>query len=122
MGQSNDAILVYGFDLGEEEGRDHERITTLLEGDEEAAEKLFEEISDKHGVELVRHGSDECELYVLGFAGTQFIARRGYPIEVFPHDLGAKDTWKMDKKLALAAAVLGVKPRPGKWLLCSYCC
>lgn len=105
MSVSTDAILVWGFDVGEDE--EH-----LSEIDYDELLK----ISKKHDGELVLHCSDSHPCYIIGLAHGCLCAYRGFPKKVkslgLPHDA--------QKRLDAFACALKVKPQPGKWLLCSY--
>lgn len=136
MGQSTDAILAYGYDLGGNE--DEWRIKNLgpcgtltTPWYDETSDDLDEEDSDfadlvekqlrnvpaAAGVEIVSHCSSSSPLYIL--AATHTIARRGYPKVIDAAQVA--DTAAMDARLAAACAALGIEPaddRP-QWLLAS---
>src|SRR6187551_3834259 len=84
MGQSTDAILVYGIDFGDEppwpEFDEPEE-----EYDEEAC-KLLNPLGwmvfngdAVDGIVIVRHCSGDCPMYIVGVAGTELRAWRGSP-------------------------------------------
>ena len=117
MGVSTDAKLVFGFEVGEEEGDyEHERCDALMDDDYATLTK----VENSHGAELVYHCSDECREYILGLASTYVYAWRGHPKEVDVASLASMDRDEMNTHLVKAADALGLKSKPGRWLLCSY--
>lgn len=113
MGVSTDAKLVYGFEIEPES--DESEICDLLMDEEydklEAAEKL--------GGELVYHCSDEETMYIVGVDSTSVTAHRGYPKTIDPAMFSADPTM-LDATLRKFAEAIGVEPKTGKWLICSY--
>lgn len=101
MGQSTDALIAFGFDLGE----DIEDFDVFTSDDEDLG---IDEIFDAHiGVvpykepgwvshdedekiraaapaELIRHCSGDYPMYFLAVPGTKKLARRGYPEAIDP--------------------------------------
>lgn len=78
MGQSTNAIIAYGVDLGEEIPK------WLLEfGPKDAEEgdmyELEEILEEKYGMKLEIHCSDSCPMYVLAVAESVRTAYRGSP-------------------------------------------
>ncbi|HTR76954.1 MAG TPA: hypothetical protein VMH39_02550 [Gemmatimonadaceae bacterium] len=117
MGVSTDAKLVYGFEVGEEEGdEEHDRCAALMDDDYDTLTKVEKRL----GAELVYHCSDECTEYILGLKETYVRAWRGHPKDVDVGTFAAMSRDKMDAKLVEIAAALGLKAKPGRWLLCSY--
>jgi hypothetical protein len=111
---STDAIVVYGFQI--EDGSDEEeRCLAFLDTDEKAFEKL-----QKLNVELREHCSDKCPMYILALDDVGEIAHRGYPVGLRPEELLSLDRTKSDAVLAKGARLIGIEPRPGRWLLCSH--
>jgi hypothetical protein len=117
MGVSTDAKLIYGFEVGEEEGdAEHDRCGVL----QNAEYATLTKVTTSLGAELVYHCSDECTEYILGIKATYVEAWRGHPKEVPVARFAAMSSEEMDAKLVKIAAALGLKPKPGRWLLCSY--
>lgn len=117
MGVSTDAKLIYGFEVGEEEGDEaHERCKKLMDGDYSTLTKA----EKKLGVELVYHCSDQCTEYIVGIRETYVRAWRGHPKEVPVEKFAQMSSSEMDVRLVEIAEALGLKPKPGRWLLCSY--
>lgn len=116
MSQDTDAILVWGFDLGDAE----ELPAAVQEKIEHWADDGYDEaeaIEAKLGVKLVRYCSGSCPHYVVGVVKTKLRAWRGAVREVASLEVDAAEG-----QLALAAfaAALGVPAKDGRWLLVSY--
>ena len=117
MGVSTDAKMVYGFEVGEEEGdSEHERCLALMDADYSTLTKVEKRL----GAELVYHCSDQCTEYILGLKATYVQAWRGHPKEVDVASFADLSRAEMDAKLVEIAKALGLKAKPGRWLLCSY--
>ena len=117
MGVSTDAKFIYGFEVGEEEGdEDHERCDALMDAEYDKLKR----VEKKLDAELVYHCSDECTEYIVGIGSTYVQAWRGQPKEVDVAEFAKRDQDDMDAKLVDIAKALGVKAKPGRWLLCSY--
>jgi hypothetical protein len=117
MGVSTDAKFIFGFEVGEEEGdAEHERCDALM--DDESA--TLTKVEKSHDAELVYHCSDQCTEYILGLRSTYVQAWRGHPEEVDVSKFGKLSQEDMNAKLVAMAAALGLKAKPGRWLLCSY--
>lgn len=103
MGTSTDAILAFGFDLGEElpesleaaedEGFDFDEWLAAKLGLPEWREGMTDDERTTHyatkraaieafPVDLITHCSYDCPMYFLAVRGTETSARRGYPQEV----------------------------------------
>lgn len=116
MGTSTDAILVWGFDLGNEEDMSSELQERILFLNDEGYKELAAKEKEL-GVELVRHCHHECTSYIVGRTSALVVAHRGDPKEIksLPH------IWPSDEeRLNRFAKWLGVKPEKGRWLLASY--
>ena len=115
MGQSTDAILVWGFDIGDAEELPEEvakRIDHLLD---EGYDEL-ESLQRLHGVELVQHCSGSCPHYIVGIEATKTVAWRGHPKTITSLDLPGKTC---QAALDAFAQAIGVEAKPGAWLLAS---
>jgi hypothetical protein len=118
MGTSNDAILVYGFAI-ELYSDDEERCSELFDGNDGGEKR--EQFERKHKVDIVVHCSEDNPMYILTVSSSyHVVAARGYPEKVQPAKLAALDRVKADAVLAKAATALGITPKTGAWLLCSY--
>jgi hypothetical protein len=116
MGVSTDAKLIYGFEVGKSEGdADNSRCDELM--DEHYA--TLTKVEKRLGAELVWHCSDECQMYIIGLTDTYVYAYRGHPQEINPK-MFERDRRLMDAELIDIAEALGVKAKPGRWLLASY--
>lgn len=129
MGQSTNGILVFGFEVGdEEEAPDYMK---GFEGFEDYLDSLsglpaygepghsFDDqqvFRAKCPADLVTHCSLDYPMYILAVRGTKTSARRGYPAEISPDELNVP----IEKINALKAwaAERGIEGEP-KWLLCS---
>jgi hypothetical protein len=119
MGVSTDALMAFGFDLGEELP---ESFTAYLGDDEngegfEADEFLLRdydagipewtpdgppdywhkrsEALGKLPVEIIAHCSGEYPMYFLAVRGTECQARRGYPSEAVQRDIALREIGAM---------------------------
>ena len=142
MGQSTDAILVFGIDFGEEP--EHEFFAMLRDEDEDGdiieafdtfvnrelgipgqgdddypGYKAAEEMRGKYPVTLVRHCSCDYPMYILAIPGTHVSASRGYPQTIDPDDMDIPRK-KMDAFLNWCEKH-GIDD-DGAWLLCSDWC
>jgi len=117
MGQSTDAILVYGVDLGEE-------LPDSLSFDEDSHDEKSNPVGYAFwmgkavdGVELVSHCSDRCPMYILAAAASETRAWRGDPKLIT--ELKVDPAW--DAALDAFADANGIElpKRPG-WLLASW--
>lgn len=87
MGQSIDAILVYGVDLGEDEVPESLVFNDEDDGGDTEESKplayaLYMGRSLPSGVTLVSHCSDSCTMRILAIEASEFRAWRGYAKEV----------------------------------------
>jgi hypothetical protein len=95
MGVSTNAILAFGFDLGELNEHDWQEALAVKLDDYDDDIEAF--LLDQYGVELqrgeklcrnkvpvdiIQHCSYECPMYFLSIRGTQQTARRGYPTDI----------------------------------------
>lgn len=93
MGQSTDAILAYGIDLGEE------MPPKMSEEEWDIAREQWGEKADQvRGYEIVYHMTGDDPFYFLAVPGTVTTASRGYPerVNVFgdtQHLPGIKRFW-----------------------------
>jgi hypothetical protein len=132
MGQSTNAILVYGYHLGggdEEwavaETDDAGELTATWytdDEDDDVIEAVTEQLRGKvKGVKIEAYQSGSYPVYLLAAHVTT--VHRGGLEEIDPMDLQyrpAAQDW--DAKLRTALGILGLTPtqeRP-RWLLCSY--
>lgn len=139
MGVSTNAILAFGFDLGEELPRslhdpDSEERFDFLEfirreaglepyqagGDITAYLKASDDLEAAFPVDIVEHCSAGCPMYFLAFRGTVQIARRGYPEKVMNmHADPILVTAKVEAFRAFCDKH-GIEGRAPKWHLFSY--
>lgn len=116
MGQSTDAILVWGFDLGSEEDFP-EALADRIEFLQEEGYDDLKALEEKTGVELISHCSNDVTHYIIGVSATKTRAHRGRPKEVYSlehpilEDQAAIDAFCKE---------LGAKSDKGRWLLASY--
>lgn len=129
MGTSTNGILVFGFEVGDED-----QAPSFLDGYEDFEEYL-EDISglpkwgepghswdeqrsfrEQCPVDLVTHCHHDCRMYILAVRGTEHVAHRGFPKEINLADLDVST----EKIAALKewAAKRDLKGEPA-WLLCS---
>jgi hypothetical protein len=140
MGVSTDAILAFGFDLGEELP---EALLEVLAEDsyftfEDFVLKLAGLVApdyDKIGlpewddyrsakskaitefpVEIVRHCSGSCPMYFLSVNGTQQSARRGYPQDVKLVDISEEQLARLKE----FCERFGIEWQEPSWQLFSY--
>lgn len=133
MGESTDAILAYGYNLGGEDpgytfkefDQDDYRVRldwydedNDFEGFNWQAEKRLKEVGVE-GIEIVLHCSYEVMSYIL--AAHHVIASRGYPEDIDFETLktmAVVEAW--DNKLKQACEALGItfNVKPG-WILAS---
>ncbi len=125
MGTSTDAILAYGYDLGDPDDWESGPDWWDPEAEDEEGDPIdFHTAADERipgglGVEIVDHCSDRVPHYIL--AAHTITAARGYPKTVDPAALLALQE-DADTRLAHALEVLGLKPEQESpaWLLASY--
>jgi hypothetical protein len=141
MGQSTDAILVFGFDVGEEnplqkvagdDEDDSPELDVILAAraglvrpstaDYKAPEwtKYWAEkeaLEKASPLEIVRHCSGDYPMYIMAVRGTKTRANRGYPSVIDPAALAVTPE-KIEAAKALCAE-LGIEWQEPKWLLCS---
>ena len=98
MGQSTDAIIAFGVDLGEDhDWEEFEECDT----DEETAEAaknnplgwMAYSGEPHNGLVLIRHCSESCPMYMLAIEGTEQRAWRGSPKTFEPVDLLIRSDW-----------------------------
>lgn len=129
MGQSTDAIIAYGFEIGEEDELpefigDAEDFDDYLDklsglpyygepGHSFADQRAFRE---QCPAELIGHCSGDYRMYILAVRGTQVLASRGSPVDV----TNSFDTVEADKLDAFKkwCTERGIEGEP-KWLLFS---
>jgi len=139
MGQSTDAILCYGFSLGDEEG-ETPVFLRAPEEDEDGEDKDFDqfllekyapelvewqlEYYDKRqaainavGVKLVRHCSCEYPMYILAASASVTEASRGNPVDMGQHITGDITAWTAALKKFCADT--DVEYKEPSWILCS---
>lgn len=115
MGQSTDAILVWGFDLGDYTDFP-EALSDRIEYLTDEGYKELEALEKSIGVELVGHCSGEHRMYIVGVSKTKTLASRGYPVVITSLKLSIV---KAQAALDAFAKELGIEPKPGQWLLAS---
>ncbi len=122
MGQSTDAILVYGVDLGEDELPEALVFNDEDDGGDTEESKpiafaLYMGRSLPSGVTVVNHCSDSCTMRILAIEASELRAWRGSPQAVA--ELKVDPAW--DAAIDAFAAEHGITlpKRPG-WLLASW--
>lgn len=137
MGQSTDAILAFGVDLGEsgsfpwdDSGDDFETWWAAQNGVSEPEEEYSESTKGLHQeywerkrklekqcpVELITHCHSDSPMYVLALRGTKTEANRGYP-EPLPYII----TTPNPEGLVKFAQKYNIKlDKAPQWLLFSY--
>ncbi len=140
MGQSTDAYLVYGIDLGEpdtfnEEGEFYEfwdlfdqaendpwEVIHNLSGIEyipgNGSGSLRDEFRENFGVEIETHCHHEYPMYLAIIPGAGFSAGRGYVTEIDPADMVITQEKLDDFKAGLEK--LKIPYSEPKWMLVSY--
>jgi hypothetical protein len=133
MGQSTDALLVYGIDLGDEWSEDG--LENMLDEDIKAKIRQVEGFHDleanistylkangvEHGVEIVHHGSCDYSMKLLGIEVV--CAYRG---DVKHLDLAElahmcfAENWAANVRLA--ANLLGIPEKDASWMMVSMWC
>lgn len=98
MGTATNAVLAYGFDLGEEDPG------------------LSERLAKKIGVEAYLHCSYAQEMYALVVSESLVCAARGYPEKV--KTLTVKPEW--EAKLRDACTRLAIPWREPSWIVFSF--
>jgi|SRR6478609_8594297 len=121
MGQSTDAILVYGVDLGEDELPEALVFNDEDDGDTEESKPiayaLYMGRPLPSGVTIVNHCSDSCTMRIIAIEASELRAWRGHPKEV--PTLVAKPEW--DAAIDEFAAEHGITlPKRPAWLLASW--
>ena len=110
MGVNTDAILLWGFDLGEDFDwpDDEDAFKTYWQAKDDAIKTT--------GCELVWHCSTSCPMWAVAVTDSVLTAIRGCPEEVTSLDVGPG--W--EERLRAFCELLGIEwKRPG-WLLVSY--
>ena len=106
MGQSTDALMAFGFDLGEElpdsftaDAEDGFEADAFLLRDFDAGVpdwepgappnywRMKDEALAKLPIDVITHCSGEYPMYFLAVRGTERKARRGYPSEAVQRDI-----------------------------------
>ncbi len=118
MGQSTDAILVWGFDLGDREGLDEEVQNRIEHWNDDGYDEVTA-LEKSTGAELVSHCSCDCPHYIIGVTKTKTRAWRGHPQEIESLDL---DVAEGQAALGAFAKALGVDTKVGRWILASDWC
>lgn len=112
MGISTDAKLCYGIPLEEDS------VPSWDDGDAEEGPAWLAYYGEaQEGVELVRHCSDSCTMYILAIEGTAITAWRGHPqrvqsIDVQPGWFETLEAYRNKYGLVAAGAP--------DWWLCSW--
>lgn len=89
MGQSTDAILFYGIDLGEPDPYDRPSVYDLIERLEEepGGWNLQRELEKKYGVRIGRHCSREYPMFYIAEKEHEYRAWRGSHTRINPAEL-----------------------------------
>lgn len=95
MGQSTNAILAFGFDLGDSENLPQGLYNKLAEYDNDTEALIAAELNlppmdytslraaiDKFPVEFITHCSGDYPMYFLAVRGTKQVALRGSPTDI----------------------------------------
>lgn len=115
MGTSAEAILVWGFDLGDESELDSEVYDKIqLSRDEEWSE--WEALEKKTGASLIHYCVADYPCWIVGVTDTKVLAFEGSPQEIKSLEVPAGAQESLD---AIARA-LGIEPHSGTWLLAAY--
>lgn len=134
MGTSTNGILVFGFNVCDE---DDEPLPDLLDGYEDFDDLVRDEAGIPEWTEnrpdgyfetvrqalaecpvtLVMHCSYNYPMYILAINGTKKTAHRGYPQEITQEELSVSAE-SIEKAKAWCAAH-GIEWQEPKWLLCS---
>jgi len=133
MGQSTDAILVYGFDLGEdwaEDGLENMIPDDIIEKIQrmEGFYDLHEGITDylkangvEHGVEIINHCSCDYSMKLLGIEVSRAWRGDVRHLDLVELEHRRRDeVW--DEHVQLAANLLGIPEKDAGWLLVSMWC
>ncbi len=126
MGVSTDAILVFGFEYGEE-GEDPEFLGEHEDLDDFIYAKHGKTYDDPYEerqalvracpIDLVPHCSDDYPMHIIAIRDTETRARRGYAEVINPQSLVISED-----KIAAARKWCeghGIEWQEPKWLLCS---
>jgi hypothetical protein len=133
MGQSTDALLVYGFDLGDEWSEDG--LENMLDEDIKAKIRQVEGFHDleanistylqangvEHGVEIVHHCSCDYSMKLLGIEVVT--AYRGDVQHLDLPELAHRcfaENWAAN--VGLAANLLGIPEKAPGWMMVSMWC
>jgi len=94
MGQSTDAILVFGVHVPDSEDLRYSELSFAAEGDEEfedticrlagASDRSYTErnaIAEAHPLTVVSHCSGDYPMWIVGLRSTLLRASRGYPVD-----------------------------------------
>lgn len=122
MGNSADAILVFGFDLGEEQpeqfDEDFEEYIWNKYGKGAGTHKSAWAFSESYPITLVRHSTWDFPCFVLGLTRTQVSATWGSPkalnvadFTVTPEEVDMLKKWCAENNI-------GIDGEPS-WILCS---
>lgn len=123
MGQSTDAILVFGIQLKEEDQTpeflgdfdDFDEYVDNLNGLSGADYKVRKDARESCPADMTMHCSLDYTMYVLSVRGTETVASRGYPKEIKTLDVSATQI-EAFKEWCAARGIESAEP---KWLLCS---
>lgn len=132
MGISTDAILAYGYDLGDDIEIEHEedeskgevlerRLLERLVGFTDVWTKedktYFEReraAKKEMGLEIIYHCSEDYPMYFLASRGSEIRANRGYPVKINPLDINDNhDHWNAKLKEGMEALDIEPKDEPG---------
>lgn len=144
MGQSTNAILFFGIDLGEDaelpwlaEDSEHEECEEFLadklvpnrpDCDYEGNEELFDVYWDKRhavvkdlGCAVATHCSCDYPMHYIFLTGFRWIAKRGYPEEIVSRRLREVSPDDIEK-LRKFCELLGIPWETPRWYLASDWC
>jgi len=125
MGQSTNAILVFGFEIDGEgekpeflgEHEDLEEYIVVKAGKKDASYDEWRELEKACPADLVRHCSCDYPMYILAVRGSKTTAFRGYPEKITiesmviePEKVAALKEW---------CEANNVEYKEPGWLLCS---
>jgi hypothetical protein len=116
MTVATNAILVYGFEVPHDDDQQEKRVVDFLSKREGDTARAYEE---RHGISVVEHCSLGEQMFIVGLTSSLTTAWRGYPRSIGPTRLARLNRARADARLAQGAKRIGIRAKPGQWLLCS---